>query len=431
MTEASILPDHGAAIDKPVVVIGAGAVGTMTAETLIRRGHRVVLIDALDGPAEMCSQANAGVMAVGHAEAWAGPQAIPSMARALVGREPAVRVTRLMDPKLWAWGLAFLKNCTLRTHLANSERMHRLSLYSRNLLTETEARLGLPPETRHDGGLYLFQDETQFRTRADGLTDPTFEVLSRDQLLEIEPALAQMGDRLKGGIFSHSDSIGDCGLFTQRVVAALGETNRLETRFRHRVTGLRHIGKRIAAVETNRGPVDCSAVVLATGVETAQLTRPLGFAPMIYPVKGYSGTWQVRTPNRIPTLPFVDETELLAVASYGGKLRVTAIAEFDGQDRSLPYDRTRLLGDYVRRSFGDAVDHKSVVYWTGLRPTTPSGPPYLGRVKRCENLWINAGHGQLGWTMSFGCAELIAQAMAGQPTDLKDVSTRASWLEEI
>lgn len=431
MTELSAVPDHCAATELPVAVIGAGVIGTMTAQALIHRGHRVVLIDALDGPAEMCSHANAGVMAVGHAEAWAGPQALPTMLQALTGRDPAVRITRLMDPALWIWGLAFLKNCTARAHATNSERMRRLSFYSRNLLAKIEAELGLPPETRHDGGLYLFQDKVQFRTRADGLTDPSFKVLSRDQLLEIEPALAKMGDRLKGGIFSHTDSVGDCRLFTQRAVTALSESNRLETRFRQRVTGLHRTGGRIVAVETDCSQIDCSAVVLATGVETAQLTRPLGFTPIIYPVKGYSGTWQVREPACIPTLPFVDETELLAVASYGGILRVTAIAEFDGQSRSLPAERTRMLGDYVRRSFGDAVDHCSVAYWTGLRPTTPSGPPYLGRVKHFQNLWINAGHGQLGWTMSFGCAELIAQAMAGQPTDIKDVSARASWLEEI
>jgi D-amino-acid dehydrogenase len=172
-------------------------------------------------------------------------------------------------------------------------------------------------------------------------------------------------------------------------------------------------------------------VVLATGVETPDLTRPLGFAPAIYPVKGYSGTWRITDPAGVPTLPFVDETELLAVANYGDRLRVTAIAEFAGRDRSLPADRVKLLDAYVRRSFGAAVDLDHPEFWTGLRPTTPAGPPYLGRVRRFENLWINAGHGQLGWTMSLGAAEILAQAMAGEPPALRDVSSRARWLEAL
>ncbi|WP_166462018.1 FAD-dependent oxidoreductase [Paracoccus alkanivorans] len=417
--------------DQPIAIIGAGVVGTMTARSLMKRGRRVVLIDAHDGPAALCSRANAGIMAVGHADAWASPGAVGSVLRALVGREPALKVTRLADPALWSWGTAFLRNCTGKAHHRNSDRLQRLSRYSRNLLSAAEADLGLPQDTRHDGGLYLFQNQAQFDTRTASLTGDGLEVMSRERLLEIEPALRKMGDRLKGGIFSQEDSVGDCRLFTQRTVETLRGSNRLQVCFNRRVTGLHRNGNRITAVETDQGPVECGAVVLATGVETPQLTRPLGFVPQIYPVKGYSGTWQVRDPDGVPRLPFVDETELLAVATYGGKLRVTAIAEFAGMDRSLPENRKRLLDTYVRRTFGDAVYHNNATYWSGLRPTTPGGPPFLGRVRRYDNLWVNAGHGQLGWTMSLGCGELIAQAMGGEPGALRDVSEPARWLVPI
>ena len=416
---------------QPVAVIGAGVVGTMTARSLMNRGRKVILIDAHDGPAELCSHANAGIMAVGHADAWASPGAVSSMLRALAGLEPSLKVTRLADPALWSWGAAFLRNCTRKAHQRNSDRLQRLSRYSRDLLAAVEAELGLPQDTRHDGGLYLFQNQAQFDTRAAGLTGDGLEIMPRERLLETEPALRKMGDRLKGGILSEVDSVGDCRLFTQRTVESLRSSNRLQACFKHRVTGLRRDGNRITAVETNHGSIACGTVVLAAGVETPHLTRPLGFAPQIYPVKGYSGTWQILDPAGVPRLPFVDETELLAVATYDGKLRVTAIAEFAGMDRSLPVERKRLLDIYVRRTFGDAVDHGSATYWTGLRPTTPGGPPYLGQVRRYENLWINAGHGQLGWTMSLGCGELIAQAIGGERPALQDVSEPGRWLIPI
>jgi D-amino-acid dehydrogenase len=417
--------------DDPIVVIGAGVIGTMTARALAKRGRRVIVIERLPGAAQLCSRGNAGMMAVGHAKAWAEPAAIPALGRALLGRAPGIRVTRLMDPALWRWGVEFLRHCTSSANVVNSDRERRLSRYSRDMLQTAEAEMGLPVATWHDGALYLFQDAAQFRSYAAKVgTGDEITALSRDDLIAREPGLAAMRDRLAGGLLSRIDSVGDCHLFTGRTAAWLAE-NGVEFRYDTDVTGLTRRLGRITAVQTSAGPIACAGVVLATGVETPDLTRPLGFAPAIYPVKGYSGTWQITDPAGVPKLPFVDETELLAVANYGDRLRVTAIAEFAGRDRSLPADRVKLLDDYVRRSFGTAVDLDTPEFWTGLRPTTPAGPPYLGRVRRFDNLWINAGHGQLGWTMSLGAAEVLAQAMAGETPVLRDVSSRARWLEAL
>ncbi len=415
----------------PVVVIGAGVVGVMTARALRLRGAEVVVVDALPGAAEMCSRGNAGMLAVGHAKAWAEPAAIPALLRALVGREPSVKVTRPFDPALWRWGVEFLRHCTPAANARNTSAEQRLSRFSRDRLAAAEAEMGLPVDTWHEGALYLFQDAAQFaRYRAKLPEGGEITALSREELVAREPSLAAMGERLAGGLLSRIDSVGDCALFTRRTAAWLGGAG-VATRFETRVTGFASALGRITAVETDRGPIACSAVVLATGVETADLTRPLGFVPQIYPVKGYSGTWRITDPAGVPRLPFVDETELLAVANYGDRLRVTAIAEFAGRDRSLPPARTALLDAYVRRRFGAAVDLETPEFWTGLRPTTPAGPPYLGRVRTHSNLWINAGHGQLGWTMSLGAGEVLAQAMAGEPPALRDISSRARWLDAI
>ncbi len=414
------------------VVIGAGIVGVATALSLTQRGRSVTVIERLPGPAELCSRANAGILAVGHAKAWAGPDAIGAIVRAATGWDPAVRITRHLDPALWGWGIEFLRNCTPGAHRTNIDKLKRLSKFSRDLTAETEAELGLPPETAHNGSLYLFQRRAQFDAYVAALGDAqdgALEVLDRDALIAREPVLARMGDRLVGGVFCRIDSVGDCRRFATRLCEWLGRNNRTELRFDTAVTGFRRTGRHIEAVETDAGPLPCAEVVLATGVETPDICRPLGFAPRIYPVKGYSGTWRILESAGVPHLPLIDETELVAVASYGDRLRVTAIAEFAGRDRSLPADRVALLDGYVRRNFGAAVDLETPEFWAGLRPSTPAGQPYLGRVRQFENLWINAGHGQLGWTMARGCGEILSQMITGETPTLTAVAATAPWLE--
>nr|WP_246777088.1 FAD-dependent oxidoreductase [Microvirga sp. VF16] len=406
----------------------------MTAYALARRGLNVAVVDALSGPAEMCSRANAGIIAVGHAKAWAGPGALGAMIKAIAGRDPSVKVTRLMDPALWRWGTEFLLNCLPSAHQKNTSKLQRLSRYSRELVAAAEFAMNLPKETRHQGGLYLFQDKAQFTAYVTSIRDhgdDSVEILSRDELVVREPGLSAMSDRLVGGLFSASDAVGDCRLFTRRTAAYLQETHNVALRFDTRVTGFRRANGTIQAVVTNRGDIPCKAVILATGVETSDITRSLGFLTNIYPVKGYSGTWKVTDPFGVPSLPYVDETKLLAVATYNGKLRVTAIAEFATRDYSVSEARTSKIADYVRRSFGNAVDLESPEFWAGLRPTTAAGPPYLGRVRKFDNLWINAGHGQLGWTMSLGCGELLAQRITGEQPSLTDVSANAPWLLHV
>ncbi|PLX35196.1 MAG: D-amino acid dehydrogenase small subunit [Hyphomicrobiales bacterium] len=416
------------------IVIGAGIVGVMTAQALAARGEKVLVIDRAARPAELCSHANAGILAVGHASAWAGPGAVASILRALVGREPGVRITRLFDPRLIAWGLMFLRNCPAGAHRRNTAKLQRLSTYSRKLLPDIAAQLNLSGQVRLDGGLYLFHDQAQFRSHAASLGghgDTDIEVLDREALLARDPALASVSETLAGGFLSPADAVGDCRQFACDVAARLATGPDVEFRFEAEVTGFTRDGRRVSGVRIGDETVPVGQLILATGAETAALTRPLGFRPLIYPVKGYSGTWPILKPEAMPKYPFVDETALMAVAHYGGRLRVTALAEFAGFDRSLPAQRTNMLQDYVQRAFAGAVDLEKAEFWTGLRPSTASGAPFLGRVRGFDNLWINAGHGSLGWTTSAGSAALIAQMATGQTPELTSVSSRARWLIPI
>ncbi|KEO61496.1 FAD-dependent oxidoreductase [Thioclava indica] len=416
---------------QPIVIIGAGVIGVLSAQALAARGRRVIVLDREAGPAQVCSRANAGIIAVGHAQAWAGPEAIVTLMRAFVGREPGVRVTRLRDPALWRWGLAFLRNCTRARHGANTDRLARLSAFSRDQLRNVARDLGLEDLLRHDGGLYLY-DDAEALARAAGAHGPhQMDALDRAALFDREGALAQAEDRFAGALFSTRDSVGDCHVFTDTAAQKLAARGSVEFRYDSAVSGLETGSGRVTGVQVGSETIAASQVLLATGVETADLTRPLGVAPLIYPVKGYSGTWALRDPARLPSLPYIDEAAHVAVAVYGEQLRVTAFAEFAGQDRSLPPERIAVLKDYVTRNFGLAVDLDRASFWAGLRPTTPAGAPYLGQVRGFDNLWINAGHGTLGWTLSAGCGALIAQAMTGGTPELRNVSARARWLDPI
>ena len=411
------------------MVIGGGIVGLTSAYALARKGYRVTVIDKLPGVSEMCSRANAGIIAVGHAHAWAEPQAIASIFRALLGREPSVKITRLFDPQLWRWGLHFLRHCTSAAHRDNSLKLLKLSMLSSELLARVEDDMQLERAIRHQGGLYLYKDAQQFERKAASLDEDSLQVLNTEQLIRYEPWLMNMRQELVGGILSPRDGVGDCYQFSQRCYQYLNDSKDVEFMFGCRVHKLEQNQNRIVAVQTDRGRIPCQQVLLATGIETPELTASLGFKPLIYPVKGYSGTWQISDPEAVPRIPFVDESEFLAVGSYGGSLRVTAIAEFAGRDTALSEQRLDVLQRYVQRHLPDAVDTENAQFWTGMRPTTPTGVPYLGRVRHLENLWLNAGHGQLGWTMSMGCAQVIAQLMSTGSSALSDVSIKASWLQ--
>ncbi len=416
----------------PIVVIGAGIIGMMSAYALAKRGHRVTVIDRLPAPAELCSHANAGIVAVGHAQAWAEPKAIATILRALMGRDTSVRVSKLWDLELWRWGVQFLVNCSSSANQSNSQKLKKLSSFSSELLEGIEADMSLPKEIRHEGGLYLFRDEAQFHAHIASLADHAdaqLKVLDRAGLIDYEPAIAHMQDRFVGGLLSETDAVGDCRLFTIRTCDYLEQSGKVDFLFETAVTGFNRSESGIDAVITDHGSIPCAQVVLATGVETVDLTRSLGFKPLIYPVKGYSGTWRIIDGAKLPKIPFVDETEFLAVGNYGDRLRVTATAEFAGRDTSLPEDRIAVIENYVRRNMSSAVDLDSPEFWTGMRPTTPVGAPYLGRVRHIPNLWINAGHGQLGWTMSAGCGEIIAQLMSGISPTLTGLSAQARWLD--
>lgn len=419
-----------------IVVLGAGIVGLLTAYGLAMRGQRVTVIDRAARPALGCSHGNAGIIAVGHADAWAGPAAIPGLMRAAFGRNPAVRIVGPPDLALLRWGIAFLGNCTGTANAENSRRMERLSLFSRERLREIEEREGLDYHQQHAGTIYLFRDRAAFEDRrariahAEGGKD-RFRVLSADEIIDREPAFRGAAGELAGGFLSMVDSSGDCELFARELARLLQETHGVTFRFGEAVTGFERDADKVRAVRTDAGRIECDGVVVALGAWSPDILKTIGVTPLIYPVKGYAATYPLLESGNAPRLSFIDETELVAFSRFGDRVRLTGMAEFDrGRARMIP-GRRDILDQYARRAFGEAVDVANGAYWAGSRPSTPSGPPYLGRLKEWRNIWINAGHGQLGWTMAAGCGRLVSDLICGRAPELGGVSAPAPWLEAI
>ncbi|WNK00934.1 FAD-dependent oxidoreductase [Thalassospiraceae bacterium LMO-JJ14] len=416
-------------------MLGAGIVGLLTAYNLSEKGYRVTIVDEASAPANGCSYGNAGIIAVGHAKAWAGPETPRLMLNALLGRDPAVKVAAIPDWNLVQWGAAFLGNCSGAAQHRNSERMRRLSLYSRELLRGLDAELAIDYHQQHEGVFYIFRDTARFEEHVsvseDGPDSSQFRTLSAADIGRMEPALSYLGDGIAGGFYSSVDSSGDCYMFAQELARRLVQRGNVTFRFGQHVSGFNIRNGAVESVTTQEGLVSCDGVAVALGTGARRLLRTLGVNTRIYPVKGYSATYPVRDPKRLPDRPFIDETELVAVSRFGQRLRITGMAEFDrGRSRMVP-GRCDVLDAYAKRTFGSAIDIGDGQYWAGSRPSTPQGPPFLGAVKGYDNLWVNAGHGQLGWTMAAGAGRVVADLVAGKTPEIANVSAEAEWLISV
>lgn len=404
-----------------IVVIGAGVVGTLTAWHLAERGFEVIVVDREGASAMGCSFGNAGIIALGHAEAWGNPAAPLTMARAILGRDPALKVSKFFDPDLWRWGLAFLAQCHPRAFARNSAKLLALSLVSKRELQRISADEGIPYKTETDGTLYIYKDQKQFLHRLHTLESDTshaemFKVKTADELVKMEPALAGIKADLVGGIHSLVDETGHCHLFVSQLAEALQASGRVTFRFNFDVEELGLDGRRVTSVRNKNEEISCSGVVIASGAFASSFLRTYGVATYVYPVKGYSVTYDISDPVQAPKYSMLDETELVCVTRLGDQLRFTGFAELAGGDLSLDPGPLGTLQEFARKNYSSAIDPNSAKMWAGSRPATPTSVPYVGKARKYDNMWLNVGHGQLGWTMAAGTglqiADLIDESQA-------------------
>jgi len=399
-----------------VVVLGSGVVGVASAYYLARAGHEVTVIDREAGPALETSFANAGQISPGYAAPWAAP-GVPLKAVKWMFEKHAPLAIRLDGTRFqlqWMWQM--LRNCTADRYAVNKGRMVRLAEYSRDCLQALRADTGIQYEGRTGGTLQLFRTQQQLDGAAKDIAvlqeaNVPFELLSPAELKNAEPAIAAVSHKLTGGLRLPGDETGDCQLFTTRL-AALAESLGVKFRYNTPIDALAIAGGRIAGVQCGSETVRADAYVVALGSYSTSFISNLMKIP-VYPLKGYSITAPIVNDAAAPVSTVLDETYKIAITRFDQRIRVGGMAEIVGFDKNLRAARRETLEMCVNDLFPGGGDTSKATFWTGLRPMTPDGTPIVGRTP-VSNLFLNTGHGTLGWTMSCGSGQLLADLISGK-----------------
>ena len=410
-----------------VLVLGAGVIGTCTAWYLTQQGHEVTVADRRDAPGMETSFANGGQISAGHAEPWANPDAPKKIAQWILRDDAPLLFRPRMDPAQWSWGIRFLLECTPASTRENIGEIVKLAVYSRETLQELRAQTGIHYDELQLGILHYYTRQGELDRaiaaarvmREHGLD---LEVKTVDEAVKIEPALAAARDKLVGATFSPSDESGDAHVFTQRL-AKMAEEKGAKFIFGRRIEALVTEGNRIHHVKTSGEPLRAHAYVVALGSYSPLLTRAIGLSLPVYPAKGYSASIPVVDESKAPRVSLTDDEAKIVISRLGNRIRVAGTAELSGYSTELDRVRCRALTKRMAEIFPGAGDYDTAAFWTGLRPSTPSNVPLVGRTG-FENLYLNTGHGTLGWTMAAGSGKALADIMSGREPEVDFKFTR-------
>ncbi|MDI1236297.1 MAG: D-amino acid dehydrogenase [Polaromonas sp.] len=405
-----------------VTVLGAGVTGIASAWFLRQAGHDVTVIDRQPGAGLETSFANGGQVSVSHAEPWANPGAPLKVLKWLM-REDAPLLFRLRpDLNQWLWGLDFLRQCTPGRTRHNIKQMVNLGLYSRATLQQLRAATGIDYLQKTEGILHFYTSEKEY---ADAQAPAALmreygcelDMKTPDECVAIEPALAASRGQLVGGSMTSSDESGDAHQFTARL-AALCASAGVEFLYNTRIVGARREGDALLSVQIANADgmvseVPSDAYVMCLGAYSTQWARLLGQTLRIYPAKGYSVTLPVINEAASFNVSLTDDEYKLVFSRLGNRLRIAGTAELGGYNTDLNLVRCEAIVRRVRQLFPDMTDGKNARYWTGLRPATPSNVPYIG-ASNTRNLFLNTGHGTLGWTHACGSGAAIADIVSGR-----------------
>lgn len=404
-----------------IVVLGAGVIGVSSAWYLAKAGHQVTVIDRQAAPALETSFANAGEISPGYSSPWAAPGIPMKAVKWLFMQHAPLIIQPRPDLAKISWVTKMLMNCTSEAYVRNKSRMVRLAEYSRDCLMDLRGEIGISYDERMQGTLQLFRTQKQVDgaakdikvLQADGVP---FEMLDADGCIAAEPGLAASRDKIAGGLRLPGDETGDCFKFTTALEAravAAGVVFQYGTS----INALEVAGSRVAAVQTSIGRIEADAFVVAMASYSPLLVKPLGIKLPVYPVKGYSITVPIVDAQAAPVSTVMDESHKIAITRLGDRIRVGGMAEIAGYDLTLHEKRRATLVHSVEDLFGGAGDQSRSSFWCGLRPMTPDGTPIVGR-STISNLFLNTGHGTLGWTMAAGSGRLLADLVSGRVPEI-------------
>lgn len=415
-----------------ITVLGAGIIGISTAWYLAEAGHEVTVVDRQADAALETSFANGAQISVSFCEPWANAGAPLKVAKWLLRDDSPLLFRPRLDPYQWRWGIKFLTQCTDAAFARNVQQLVALGAYSHESLKALVASTGIEYHRLERGILHFFSSQADFEAGAAGAElmrqhGVDRRVLSRDEVLKVEPALASFGQQIHGGTYTPSDESGDACVFTQQLARKCAERG-VRFLWQHDILGFEQSGVEVTGVRlldrrTQRSlSLPGDQVVAAMGSYTAPLLRPLGVDLDIYPAKGYSATLKLKRPQDASTVSLLDDTRKIAISRLGDTVRIAGTAEMAGYDTSLDSAtaqvRCAALVKRYEELFPGVADTSETNFWTGLRPSTPTNIPYIGRAPRLANLWLNAGHGTLGWTHGAGSGRALAELMCGREPQL-------------
>lgn len=403
-----------------VIVLGSGVIGVTSAYYLAQQGASVTVLDRQTGAAEETSFGNAGQVSPGYSTPWAAP-GIPFKAVKWMFQHHAPLAVNL-DGSMWQlqWMAQMLKNCNAQHYAINKERMVRVAEYSRDCLRQLRQDTGISYENRSKGTLQLFRKDAQLDAVQRDIevlkeSGVEYELLDRDGLARVEPALAAAKDKLVGGLHLPNDETGDCYLFTN-ALAKLAQEMGVDFQFNQNVEKLLVEGDEIKGVLVNGKVLTADRYVLAFGSYSREFLKPLHLDLPVYPVKGYSLTVPIVDPAMAPQSTVLDETYKIAITRFDQRIRVGGMAELSGFNLGLNQDRRATL-EMVTKDLFPGGDLPQASFWTGLRPMTPDSTPIIGGT-RYKNLFLNTGHGTLGWTMACGSGKLISDLVMQQQPEI-------------
>ena len=419
-----------------VTVLGAGVTGITSAWFLAQAGHEVTVVDRQPGAGLETSFANGGQISVSHAEPWANPSA-PLKVLKWLAKEDAPLLFRLRpDLNQWLWGLDFLRECTPARTRHNIKQIVNLGLYSRSTLQQLRASTGIEYHQKTEGILHFYTSQKEY----DDAQGPAalmreygceLDMKTPDECVAIEPALAASRARIVGGSMTPSDESGDAHQFTHKLAALCAEAG-VNFLYNTRIVGTRKEGDMLKAVQIANADgvvreLTSDAYVMCLGSYSPQWSKLLGQTLRIYPAKGYSVTLPVINEAASYNVSLTDDEYKLVFSRFGDRLRIAGTAELNGYRTDLNLKRCEAIVRRTRQLFPDMTDGQKAQYWTGLRPATPSNVPYIG-TSGTSNLFLNTGHGTLGWTHSCGSGAAIADIVSGREpqVDFAFTGTRRS-----
>ncbi|MBD2779206.1 D-amino acid dehydrogenase [Xenorhabdus szentirmaii] len=403
-----------------VLILGSGVIGVTSAWYLAQEGHEVTVIDRQNSAAEETSAANAGQISPGYATPWGAPGIPVKAIKWMFQRHAplAIRPDGSLFQIRWMWQM--LRNCDASYYAMNKSRMVRLAEYSRDCIKQLRADTGIEYEGRQGGTLQLFRTARQFDNAANDIKvleqeGVPYRLLTAEQLATVEPALAHASHKLTGGLQLPNDETGDCQIFT-KALAKMAEAAGVKFIFNKKVERILSEGNKITGIQCHDGIMTADSYVVAMGAYSTSLLKDKVKMP-VYPLKGYSLTMPIVDESRAPASTVLDETYKIAITRFDDRIRVGGMAEVVGFNLNIPQSRCETLKMVVQDLYCHGGNIAEASFWTGLRPMTPDGTPIVGPTEY-SNLYLNTGHGTLGWTMACGSGKLLSDLISGKETDI-------------